>query len=743
MTTKQNFFQRINLFAGGQTKSVAAINGGHDPITQVLKMGDAALVPTATLFNEASWYFGCMIRRAGAASSIPITFTKGRSKVATKSAGLPFRFDVVATLFKICLDWDDSGISYLMGIANRSGSIGSIQHVTQHNITPYRVHMSGGHYTRYLGDGGGNQIFTKNEKGNWVCRHGRDVLVLIPLQSPSHQVEDGSGLPGISAGRVAGVDANVLRFINVFLNDHFGSGSLNNVVASAKGDKRVSKDEVKTLRRFLNHALRGFRGRKRIEVINDISFQTVPSDIRNLSIPEISEQMQEAICVAFSTPRAIVLGDMTNRGDDDNLIKSWISHTILPLIGFVIDEVNPSLKRLTGYHMKENHKQMAVFQSDVNRLIEAFEKAVRGGMHPETAAAIVGIEIPEGYTLDGGVIGDERDEQADPDTAPDDISPDLLQQIKDLLDDRLRGIGGLIQDVADRQNPTKSTDMSTTRARIPTVQAIPYTQALGIVTTASSTEGSNAAVVTIRLPQAQDEVKSLLNWANKRVKSGKSFLADEFAPDHLGPADVKSILASRFWRMATKAAVIETGDDAADVALREFESESEELHLLLQNGEIDIDEHKEKFDSIIEMVLAKMFIAGVGNATLAAEREAIIREIINQQQSYTDGIQKDLVDGRYDIEGKTAEENRESLMKRIAQWSIVLASAYALGQINGDDSRMLEWVYDDLANHCGDCPKLHGQQRTAKEWESAGLYPGCRKLTCGSYCRCRFRVVEG
>jgi hypothetical protein len=60
---------------------------------------------------------------------------------------------------------------------------------------------------------------------------------------------------------------------------------------------------------------------------------------------------------------------------------------------------------------------------------------------------------------------------------------------------------------------------------------------------------------------------------------------------------------------------------------------------------------------------------------------------------------------------------------------------YYAGIESADGSTLMQW-HLGIAEHCEDCPRLHGQVHTMKEWRLHNLYPGSGETECTLACQC-------
>lgn len=393
--------------------------------TGAIKVGNASTKGSDQLFNSAAWYFACMMTRARAVAGLPHEFYKRNGRSADQ---LPFAMPSASLLFKTELDWLSAagGASYWLGISNRFGVVKKIRHVASVAIEldPSPDDLGYRYYKRNIGSGNqagqiGTQVFTRQESGLYqLTQPNGIILTLMPINAPSHLAELG---PGIAAGRVAMLDASVLSFVSEFLLEYFGGGGVSKTIF--KSDKRPTNTEEGNLfKKYINNILKS-RPNGEVQVLpSDIQIEHLIRPLKELSIPEISAEMRRHICAAFETPEAIVTGDATNRGDSDNVKKGWYDGTIQPESVMICDAVNEHFTALTGYRLRFHVERLELYQHEETQRAAAFGAYVAAGAHADTAAAMLGLDVPEGYTLTGGPV------QQTPDPTPADAEIKQLRK---------------------------------------------------------------------------------------------------------------------------------------------------------------------------------------------------------------------------------------------------------------------------------------------------------------------------
>lgn len=414
MTSNSRFFGLLKGSAGlAESNTGAAVKSiTIDPAAMAgtFTVGNAHSKSSDQLFGSAAWYFACMVKRARALSGVPHSFYK---RTETPAGRLPFAMPSATLLYKTELDWLAHGSAYWLAISNRFGVVKKIRHVVAGAIELDHAPDDMGYrwYKRNIGSGQqagniGSQVFERQESGLYQLSIGsgrsETLLTLMPLHAPSHLVELG---PGIAAGHVAGLDASVLAFVSEFLLEYFGGGGVSKtLIKSERNYGSGDTAKAKAFKTYINNILRS-RPNGEIQVLpSDLAIEHLVRPLKELSIPEISAEMRRTICAAFETPEPIVTGEATNRGDSDNVKKGWYDDTIGPESIMLCDAINQQLVNLTGYRLRFHPERMELYQQEEVQRATAYAGYVAAMVHPDTAAAMLGLDIPEGYTLTGGAV---------------------------------------------------------------------------------------------------------------------------------------------------------------------------------------------------------------------------------------------------------------------------------------------------------------------------------------------------
>jgi uncharacterized protein with von Willebrand factor type A (vWA) domain len=179
--------------------------------------------------------------------------------------------------------------------------------------------------------------------------------------------------------------------------------------------------------------------------------------------------------------------------------------------------------------------------------------------------------------------------------------------------------------------------------------------------------------------------------------------------------------------------------------LKTLKAELTNLNRLLEIKAEDEDE-KRLAEALLLLLLAYIsdlnaevfrvaFLATLRNSYLGLypdeDYSDLIEKEIAVQSEYLDGFVKDL-------EAKKISEAQAKA--RAKSYSRSLCKIWNRIELERQGDNELTWIMGENENHCGTCPKLHGQTKPASVWAELGLYPKCSLTDCDGSCLCHFEI---
>jgi len=203
--------------------------------------------------------------------------------------------------------------------------------------------------------------------------------------------------PGDTLTEACELPAKTLVMADEVMNSLFRRGAIDQLwITATNNPPEAEKERVRErIRRFM---FGGVRTAHNIEVFNE---GLVPTKIgtppRDLELGPSSDRWQNDICAACDTPRILLnTVDASNRATIDRITQTWLLTTIAPQAQMIIDALNYHVLHDLGYDLQLNTAGMDVDQQEEAEKAAAWAVYVDHDVNPETAAEMLGIDIPEG-----------------------------------------------------------------------------------------------------------------------------------------------------------------------------------------------------------------------------------------------------------------------------------------------------------------------------------------------------------
>lgn len=203
--------------------------------------------------------------------------------------------------------------------------------------------------------------------------------------------------PGDTLTEACELPAKTLVMADEVMNSLFRRGAIDQLwITATNNPPEAEKERVRErIRRFM---FGGVRTAHNIEVFNE---GLVPTKIgtppRDLELGPSSDRWQNDICAACDTPRILLnTVDASNRATIDRITQTWLLTTIAPQAQMIIDALNYHVLHDLGYDLQLNTAGMDVDQQEEAEKAQAWAVYVDHDVNPETAAEMLGIDIPEG-----------------------------------------------------------------------------------------------------------------------------------------------------------------------------------------------------------------------------------------------------------------------------------------------------------------------------------------------------------
>jgi hypothetical protein len=222
--------------------------------------------------------------------------------------------------------------------------------------------------------------------------------------------------PGDPPSNVVEDAANVLRYMTRTSKGFFEKGAVDNWVLF--GPQSAIPEPAK--KRFLAWWRRTMMGGQEkggnMEVLHpDSRIERINSPVADWTLPDLNELQAEAICIAHQTPLMLMRPEQgSDKAMMERVTKEWVNATIIPHAQRMIDTLNEQLFDDLGYEWVINAEAMNVNMQEEVEKAQAFSTYVASGVPAKTAAAMLGLDVPEGMPL----VEDEPEPEPKPQLIP-------------------------------------------------------------------------------------------------------------------------------------------------------------------------------------------------------------------------------------------------------------------------------------------------------------------------------------
>ena len=343
---------------------------------------------TSLLYSQTAWLYGCIDKRASACRSIPLVLMRGGTEL--EELIIPnMKFDIGDIIYRMSTALDLYGKAYLWKEQNRviTTRVRWIYPGTIEEIIDEVTGLAG--FWRTVG-----AVRKRIEYD--------DKKELSPDLAwawlPGLQ-EDGP--PPFSPADVASGAALVLRSIDQMSANFFERGAISqHLITTDQNPPQVEKDRVRAW--FKRLFFGGLDTSHEVEILNSgYTVQKLGSDPKDLEMTALDADNRRDISAVFKTPEPLITGDAGSmaRATLDRLTANWLEQVIFPQLEISLTAINHHILEPMGYRLEARPQGMAINQEEERQRAQAWTLYVSAGMEPETAAAMLGLDIPEDMEL--------------------------------------------------------------------------------------------------------------------------------------------------------------------------------------------------------------------------------------------------------------------------------------------------------------------------------------------------------
>lgn len=218
-----------------------------------------------------------------------------------------------------------------------------------------------------------------------------DEMMFIREYSPTRDVGFGT-----APASVAMDSSSAMHYVSRFASQFFENGAMPVVVMGLPpGTQTAEQQRVES---FFKRTMQGIRNAfKVLAVTGEIKPTIITPPLSELALPDIDMGSINRIAWAFDIPKTILTADSANYATAEVEYRIFTEQTIVPRCKFYESELNKAFKDL-GICIEFAPQELNEMQEDESSRASAWKTYVDGGMDPELAASILGVDIPEGWT---------------------------------------------------------------------------------------------------------------------------------------------------------------------------------------------------------------------------------------------------------------------------------------------------------------------------------------------------------
>ncbi len=334
---------------------------------------------------DSPWFMAVIRKRTNGVTAIPRRLMRGDTEVQPED--LPFRIDLADLMGKGSHALDVYGAAYFAVVQNRNGIPLEVRW-----LDPRTIRL------RYDNATGRLLAFDRVLNGMVVQSYPYDERT---KRAPGLAWAWSQGMnetgPGDTLSRACELPAKTLVMADTLMRGLYERGAINQHFVTAnynppEGEKERLRDKLK--RAFMG----GVDNAHGVEVFSDgLTVTKLGTDPNALELGPTADRLQNDICAVCDTPRILLnAADASNRATIDRITQTWLLSTIHPHAMRLVDALNYHVLEAQGYALELNTAGMDVDQQEEAEKAAAWAVYVDRGVNPETAAEMLGIDIPEG-----------------------------------------------------------------------------------------------------------------------------------------------------------------------------------------------------------------------------------------------------------------------------------------------------------------------------------------------------------
>ena len=356
---------------------------------------------------DSPWFRSVIQKRANGAGSIPRRLTRGETEVDEAEydgmGGNP-RIDFEDLITRASVAIDLFGAAYFAVVQNARRQPLEVRWLDPRTVK-LEYDRATGKLLRFnrLIDGRVVQSYPYDEKT-------RKAPGLCWAWSSGMQ-ETG---PGDTLAAACDLPARTLVMADELMRGLYERGAINqHWITASHNPPEAEKERLRErIRRVM---FGGVEKAHSIEVFNEgLTVTKIGTDPNALELGATADRLQNDICAVCDTPRILLnAADASNRATIDRITQTWITATLAPHVQRIVTALNFHVLDALGVKLELNTAGMDVDQAEEAEKAQAWAVYVDHDVNPETAAAMLGIDIPEGMEfIDAARVAEKQAAEA-------------------------------------------------------------------------------------------------------------------------------------------------------------------------------------------------------------------------------------------------------------------------------------------------------------------------------------------
>lgn len=360
----------------------------------------------AKLYAVVSWLYRCVDVRAGAVANMPFEIRRGDEVVMTHDDDAPEQLawlnELPGLLYRTEAALALTGQAYWFRERNLVRTL-AVRWLRPDSVRPDI-------------DSDGLKGFRRHVGGRDIDLTADD-LVYFWLPDPFVEIGPAEHYPGRAALSAAGA----LSSLDRFLTGYFDRGMVKATLL--KYTTPLGVEESKRVKEWWRRVALGVKNAFAAEVVRgDFDTVVVGEGVKDLQNTALTAEQRESVCTALGVPQSKVTANAANYATANQDARSFIQDTIAPECKFLAQVINRQLLGPMGLTLAFLPESLPIMQEDEAARAGSFKLYRDGGLSIKEAAAILGIDMPEGLPAapvapadegtpppaDGGAVTEQR-----------------------------------------------------------------------------------------------------------------------------------------------------------------------------------------------------------------------------------------------------------------------------------------------------------------------------------------------